>query len=548
MNGLTVSGDELTLAYSKYGGNINSTVAVNAGKLILNGATITAEKGLTVAAGATLEQNGATINAASIAIENNGTTIINEGVMTGTSTVGVKSTGALTINGGVIKGNYALWVAGGTADVKKGTLTGAAYGIYSEATTSTEKLATIYGGTNAVYVANGTTTLNNGKFDGATPLAKQSEGTLNINAGYFKTQDIGVTLPSGKKLLNVSAGVEYNAGYRYFVGDDESAQLSGVGVCKIGTTAYATLEDALAYANNNPTKEVVIVMLNDYVLPAGYYTLPAKATLIVPMADNQETAYPTINRVSDNSEVSVTYVQPYEFRRLTFASGVNMEVFGTIELTGTQRASDDAYASMPHGAYGHLVMNEGSKMVLQNGSELRAWGYVTGEGETDARRGAVVREQFQMGDWKGGEASFKILGDEEGVFPITQYYIQNIESPVKYHPGATLSTTTSVSAVRRFASFAIATAVSLRSPVIITTCTPAWCTSWIAVTDSGRTSSRIPRRPISVHSPSGSDSSPRSSSATASASTRIALFASSFILSSRAFAFVSSHLLPFSSK
>lgn len=447
LSGLAVNGGELTVAYSKYGGNINSTVAVNAGKLILNGATITAEKGVTVASGATLEQNGATIKATNIAIENNGTTIINEGVIEGTSTAGVKSTGALTINGGLVKGNYALWVAGGTADVKKGTLTGTAYGIYSEAATTTEKLATIYGGTNAIYVANGTTTLNNGKFDGATPLAKQSEGTLNINAGYFKVQNIGVDLPSGKKLLNVSAGVEYNAGYRYFVGDDESAQLSGVGVCKIGTTAYATLEDALAYANNNPTKEVVIIMLNNYVLPAGYYTLPKNATLIVPMNDTQETAYPTINRVSDNSETPVAYVQPYEFRRLTFASGVNIEVFGTIELTGTQRASDDAYASMPHGAYGLLVMNDGAKMVLQNGSELRAWGYMIGKGETDARRGAIVREQFQMGDWKGGSASFAMLSDGKGVFPITQYFIQNIESPVKYHPGAVLSTTASVSAV-----------------------------------------------------------------------------------------------------
>ena len=443
LSGLAVNGGELTVAYSKYGGNINSTVKVEDGKLILNGATLV--DGVTVTSGAILEQNGATINAASIAIENNGTTIINEGVIEGTSTAGVKSTGALTINGGLVKGKYAWWVANGRAEVKKGTLNGSYFGIYSDASTTTEKLATIYGGANAVYVANGTTTLNNGKFDGATPLAKQSEGTLNINAGYFKTQTIGVELPTGKKLLNVSAGVEYNAGYRYFVGDDESAQLSGVGVCKIGTTAYATLEDALAYANNNPTREVVIIMLNNYVLPAGYYTLPAKATLIVPMADNQETAYPTINRVSDNSETPVAYVQPYEFRRLTFASGVNIEVFGTIELTGTQRASDDAYASMPHGAYGLLVMNDGAKMVLQNGSELRAWGYMTGKGETDARRGAIIREQFQMGDWKGGTASAKMLSDGKGVFPITQYFIQNIESPVKYHPGAVLSTTASVS-------------------------------------------------------------------------------------------------------
>ena len=122
-------------------------------------------------------------------------------------------------------------------------------------------------------------------------------------------------------------------------------------------------------------------------------------------------------------------------------------MYGLIEITCTQRASDDAYATLPHGPYGLLVMNEGSHMTLQSGSELRAWGYMIGKGETDARRGATVREQFQMGDWKGGSVAFSMLEAEDTrVFPITQYYIQNIESPVKYHPGAVLSTTTSVSA------------------------------------------------------------------------------------------------------
>ena len=445
-NSLTVNGGELTIAYSKYGGRITNTVTVQAGKLILNGGEIEAAKGVVVRSGATLEQNGAVISATNIGIENAGTAVIAEGETQG-DVAGVKSTGDLTVKGGTIMGTYALWTAGGTAAVQKGTLSGTSYGIYSDATTTTEKLATVYGGTNAVYVAAGTTTINNGKFDaGDKPLYQQSEGTLNLLSGYFKTNDLGVDIPAGKKLLNVSAGTEYNAGYRYYVGDDESAQLSGVGVCKIGTTPYATLEDALAYANNNPNEEVTIIMLNDYVLPAGYYTLPAKATLIVPMMEFQETGYPTINRVSKNRKAANEYIQPYPYRRLTFANGVNLEVHGTIELSGTQRAGDAAYAAMPHGPYGYLVMEAGSHMTLQNGSELRAWGYMTGAGETDARRGSTVREQFQMGDWKGGQLSFNMLSDSRHVFPITQYFIQNIESPVKYHPGAVLSTTASVSA------------------------------------------------------------------------------------------------------
>ncbi|MBO5619864.1 MAG: hypothetical protein J5902_07755 [Paludibacteraceae bacterium] len=457
IDGVTVSGGELTIAYSKYGGRISNTITLNAGKLILNGGEIEAATGVIVKSGATLEQNGATIHATGIGIENAGTAVVSEGETNGL--FAIKSTGELTVKGGKITaslaGGYAIWVDAGTAAIQKGTISGDAYGIYTKATTTTEKLAAIYGGTNAVYVAAGSTTLNNGKFDGDDkPLAKQKEGTLNLVSGYFKTKVLGVDVPVGKKLMNVSAGTEYNAGYIYYVGDDETAQLSGVGVCRIGTTPYATLEDALAYANNNPSKEVVIVMLNDYVLPAGYYTLPAKATLVVPMSDTQtKEVNQFAPRVSfHDMDRSHPYVQPTEFRRLTFANGVNMEVHGAIEVTCSQFASNEAYTSQPYGPYGHLVMETGSHMTLQSGSELRVWGYMTGAGETDARRNSTVREMFQMGDWKGALTSVRITGmypavgddSDKKIFPVSQYFIQNIEAPIKYHPGAVLSTSATV--------------------------------------------------------------------------------------------------------
>ncbi len=428
---LTVEGGEVTIAYDKYGGN-GKAVSVTGGKLILNGGEFSS---LQISNGATVEQNGATITGATT---NNGTLVTIEGRFEG----GLTSAGTLTVNGGAFEGETAITVNGGTAIFNKATISGTETGILVEGgeTTISSKLVSVYGGTNAVKQQTaGSIVLQNGKFDGATPLA----GTINLQGGYFKTNTPGIAIPSGKKVLNVLAGTEYAEGYRYFIGDDAT----GIGVCRIGTTSYATLEAALAYANNNPTQDVVIIMTNDYTLPAGYYTLPAKATLIVPMSDKQETGYEIINRVSNNSVSHTDYVQPYEFRRLTFAYGVNIDVHGTIELSGTQRASDDAYATLPHGPYGHLVMEEGSHMTLQNGSKLRAWGYMTGKGETDARRGSTVHEQFQMGDWKGGGVAFSMLAAENTrVFPITQYYIQNVESPVKYHPGAVLTTTTSVSA------------------------------------------------------------------------------------------------------
>ena len=427
---LTVAGGEVTIAYDKYGSN-GEAVSVTGGKLILNGGEFAS---LSVSNGAVVEQNGATITGVTT---NNGTLITTEGRFEG----GLTSVGTLTVNGGAFKGATAITVNGGTAILNKAAVSGTETGILVNGgeTTISSKLVSVYGATNAVRQTAGSITLLNGKFDGATPLA----GTINLQGGYFKTNTPGISI-SGKKVLNVLAGTEFAEGYRYFIGDDAT----GIGVCRIGTTSYATLEAALAYANNNPSQDVVIIMTNDYTLPAGYYTLPARATLIVPMSDEQETGYEIVNRVTNNSVSHTDYVQPYEFRRLTFAYGVNMDVHGTIELSGTQRASDDGYAAMPHGAYGHLVMEEGSHMTLQSGSLLRAWGFMTGKGETDARRGSKVREQFQMGDWKGGSISFSMLADDRHVFPITQYFIQNVESPVKYHPGALLSTTTSVSAAQ----------------------------------------------------------------------------------------------------
>ncbi|MEE1254572.1 MAG: hypothetical protein UHJ11_05915 [Paludibacteraceae bacterium] len=218
-------------------------------------------------------------------------------------------------------------------------------------------------------------------------------------------------------------------------------------VCKIGATSFTTLEEALAYVNSYPDTEMTIIMLTDYTLPAGTYTLPAKATLVVPMSDEQETGFPNVEYISHNAAAPQNvWVKPTKFRSLTFANGVNMNVYGTIELSGKLHASSDDYTSLPYGPYGLLDMNEGAKMVLMDGAELRAWGFMTGQGETDARRGAKVREIFQMGDWKGGSISSMLLGSDKGVFPVTQYYIQNIESPIKYHPGAKLSTMAAVSA------------------------------------------------------------------------------------------------------
>ena len=446
IGGLTVNAEkEATLLFSPYGGTITGAV-VNNGTLTLAGGTLAGA----LTNNGTLYQNGATVNGA---VTNNGTMTTTDGVHA--QTVTTTSGSVLTVNGGqfVPASGVAIDVkANATATIKKGAIEGKTYGVQSAGSTTIEKLATISGSTKALKQTAGTLTVNCGKFLNPNTL---KEGTIVFNSGYFK-EDGGQSVIEGKPIWRNTTGAEFRENYLFFAGDANTAKAAGVSVCHIGGTSYSALEDALAYANTTSDK-VIIIMDNDYILPAGYYTLPANAVLIVPKSNEQGNETKTVERAI-YAKGTVEYVTPTKFRCLTLSEGVNLDVHGTIEVSGTQYSSHEAYTSAVYGPYGQLQLNRGSKITLQNGSELRAWGYVTGDiasqdaehhvpmGEIDARRGSTVREQFQMGDWKG--AAFSGMGLLQGnpVFPLNTYFIQNIEAPVKYHPGAVLSTAAGVTA------------------------------------------------------------------------------------------------------
>lgn len=451
-NTLTVSGGNVTIAYSAFGGSANA-LEITGGKAILNGGTFGS---LTIEASGTVEQNGATISGLAT---NNGSLTTTDGNFE----AGLSSSKTLVVNGGTFQGgtfgddNIAINITGGTAQIKKGSITGDTYGIQSAGTTTIEKLASVFGYTKAMKCTGGSLTVNNGKFyDPMDLIVDDPEGTFTFNAGYFQMNGTEAPTAFGKQIWRNTAGAEARAGYAFFAGSQEAAQASNVSVCRIGKTSYNSLEEALAYANNSG-QEVIIIMENDYTLKAGYYTLPANATLVVPMSNDQETANHVVPRSTDGTPA------PVAFRKLIFENGVNMEVAGTLEVSCTQYGKDETMG-IPGGNYGHLILKPGSHMTINNGGYLRAWGFVTGDGtkdgagnylsgEIDVRRGGTVHEMFQMGDWKGGDISFTIAMEVPGMtnwrdmahlFPIYTYFIQNVESPVKYHPGASLICATSV--------------------------------------------------------------------------------------------------------
>ena len=444
----------VTLAYSPYGGEITGNVAIKRGStFVLNGGTISGA----LTNNGTLEQNGATISGE---ISNYGGMTTTGGVHTGALTN--YDGAALTINGGTFKTSGSPISNNGAALIKKGTITSTgSYAILTQAQGNTiiEKLAVISGaGSGMADLANdvgGSLEIKCGKF--ADPANLLTEGsTVIFTSAYFQTNGEGLKSSNNKPIWRNTSGAEFRDGYNFFAGDLASAQAAGVSVCHIGGTSYTSLEDALAFANTT-NEHLTIVMDNDYTLPAGYYTLPENAILLIPRNDTQDSETEVVNRMYDlGSDLTDSAIKPSMHRRLIFESGVNMDVYGTIEVAGSQYSYGGVYTGAACGTHGLLQMNKGSHMTLQDRSVLRAWGFITGDiasadiqnhvpmGEIDARRGSTVHELFQMGDWGSAMNAGMglILGTD--LFPLNTYFIQNIEVPVKYHPGAILSTATTV--------------------------------------------------------------------------------------------------------
>ena len=511
LNGGTIASENALTGYAEAA--LTAAIKVDEGAtLIQNGATITAtsagpnafgiyNEGTVVIRDGSVRAEAGFNNAMAVYAMNGSTTTIAGGSL---SALAKEENGTCAFNGNSTPEAIATWTnayavnvaAGSTVTVNGGDLyaeatnPGRAYAVSALAgfggTLTVNKGATVRAKSpNNMYsfpvaIMAGNVTINGGKFDGKymdnTTGETSNPAVFGVDYSKFTfvsgtcmtekffTEDDRISAsfdhPVYKNYNVVKDSKDYVDGYRYIAVAEDANPAVAVPACRIGSVGYSTLEDAIAYANNNPSEEVVIFMMRDYTLPAGYYTLPAKATIVVPMSDEQAkeiNAFPPRMSFNDMDRTH-PYLEPTEFRRLTIANGVNMNVYGKIEMTCTQFASNEAYTGQPYGPYGRIVMDEGSHLTLMSGSEVRAWGFMTGKGEIDVRRDAIVREMFQLGDWKGALTSVKITGmmpedspitigddSDKKIFPVSQYFIQNIESPVKYHPGAVLSTSAMVS-------------------------------------------------------------------------------------------------------
>ena len=190
-----------------------------------------------------------------------------------------------------------------------------------------------------------------------------------------------------------------------------------------GGQRFDDLGDAVSYAQANSQSKITLATDGSI---SGTYTIPAGITLLIPF-DEAGTLY------TDAPAAIRTAPASKPFRTLTMSDGASITVNGAISLGGRYYAAGGSEQGRPVGDYGYIKMAENSSITVKNGGNLYAWGFISGSGSVLAESGATVYEFYQIADFRGGTAS---SGMGHGVFPFSQYFVQNIEVPLTLNAGA----------------------------------------------------------------------------------------------------------------
>lgn len=281
-----------------------------------------------------------------------------------------------------------------------------------------------------------------------TTFIPSENGTYTENGNAVTEEYSSTQLSTTPYVLNATPA----AGYRFvawyspstdtYLSTDANASLyleenqtvtavfceNGLPLFEAAGAYFADLNAAVSYAQGKSASKITLVA--DGTLPAGDYTIPAGITLLIPF-DEVGTLYTDTPGVVSNANT-----KPVAYRTLTMDSGANITVSGAISVSAKQSSANGGqnYGGSPTGNVGFIKMNADSKIVVESGGALYAWGFITGSGSVRAKSGASVYEDFQIADFRGGKKSLPLFSTKCFVF--SQYYIQNIETELTLESGA----------------------------------------------------------------------------------------------------------------
>ena len=200
-------------------------------------------------------------------------------------------------------------------------------------------------------------------------------------------------------------------------------------VFDVGGAKFTDLNEANTYASSKGIEKITLV--SDGTLTAGEYTISEGVILLIPF-DDAATCYTTAPATTGNSRTS-----PSVYKKLTMAEGASVTVNGALSVSAKHYAySQGGAAGAPDGKYGYIFMNEGSSITINNGGAFYVYGFVSGNGTVTARSGATVYENMQIADFRGGTATMGMYNNAQKIFPLNQYFVQNIETKLILESGA----------------------------------------------------------------------------------------------------------------
>ena len=231
--------------------------------------------------------------------------------------------------------------------------------------------------------------------------------------GWYDVSNEKYISTSAKAALNIDSDCTITAKFAS----------KSVALFETGGQRFDDLGDAVSYAQANGQSKITLATDGSI---SGTYTIPAGITLLIPF-DEAGTLY------TDAPAAIQTTPASKAFRTLTMSEGTSITVNGAISLGGRYFAASGSQQGRPVGDYGYIKMADNSSITVKNGGNLYAWGFISGSGSVLAESGATVYEFYQIADFRGGNAS---SGMGHGVFPFSQYFVQNIEVPLTLNAGA----------------------------------------------------------------------------------------------------------------
>jgi len=297
-------------------------------------------------------------------------------------------------------------------------------------------------------------------------LGSITVGGASVESGYSQEVDAnGVQLEA-----EPSAGVTFlgwiNAETGKLLSASSTYNYKPTGE-NIVTAAFASADSAAwFYANNKQNlfddlnaavdcaenaNNKTIILAADGSLFEGDYTISSGVTLLIPYDASytlDADVEPTLSGQSQDWFTTIFTQEPISasvaFRTLRVKSGAVINVEGNLNVNSAVFAVGSRDTGNPHGPYGLMVLENNAELKIANGGKLYCYGFIIGTyagngsytgGKVVAQNAGSVYELFQIRDLGGADR----MQAEVDAFPMTQYYVQNIEAKYEILPGATSS-------------------------------------------------------------------------------------------------------------